>query len=177
MHFHCHVININALCKIPVDGRHLVVAKGYSDDVYSKPSCLALISTMYYFAISQHRHIQIPARNWKWYHPPPTLHPNQTALRQSLPHMKLLSPPQPHGRGRAGLWRMQDCFVLQKQAVSNRPEAGIFKKVSPTGPKSPVPLAGGNQKLLIWHVGWCISDVQVEDCCLQEVGAHKSSEP
>lgn len=117
MYFHCHVININGLYKIPMDGRHLVVAKGYSDDVYSKPSCLALISTMYYFAISQHRRIQIPARNWKWYHPPPTLHPNQTALRQSLPHMKLVYPSQPQGRGRAGAWRMQDFFALQEQAI------------------------------------------------------------
>lgn len=72
MYFHCHVININTLYETLMDGRHLVAAKGYSDDVYSKPSCLALISTMFYFAISQHRHIQIPARNWKWHHPPPT---------------------------------------------------------------------------------------------------------
>ena len=70
---------------------------------------------------------------------------------------------------------MQDFFALQKQAISNRPEAGIFRKVSPMGPKSPVPLAGGSQKLLIWHVGWCVSDVQVEDCWLQEVDARKSS--
>lgn len=97
-----------------MDGRHLVVAKGYSDYVYSKPSCLALISTMYYFAISQHRHIQIPARNWKWHHPPPTPPPKPDSTDTVLPHMKLVCPPQPHGRGHAGAWRMQDFFGITK---------------------------------------------------------------
>lgn len=44
-------------------------------------------------------------------------------------------------------------------------------------PKSPVPLAGGSQKLLIQHVDWGISDVQVEGCWLQESDALRSSKP
>lgn len=84
MYFHCHVINRNVLYELLVDGRHLVVAKGYSGDVYSKPSCSALISTMYYFAISQHRHIQIPARNWKQHHPPPIPPPKPERYNPSL---------------------------------------------------------------------------------------------
>jgi len=96
MYFHCHVININALYEIVRDGRHLVAAKDYSDDVYSKPSCLALISTMYYFAISQHRHIQIPARNWKWHHPPPTP-PPKPDITETIPpsHEACVSPTTP----------------------------------------------------------------------------------
>lgn len=50
-------------------------------------------------------------------------------------------------------------------------------QVSPMDPKSPVPLAGGSQKLLIRHVDWGISDVQVEDCWLQEGDALRSSKP
>lgn len=77
-------------------GRHLVVAKGYSDDVYSKPSCLALISTMYCFAISQHRHIQIPARNWKWHHSPPTPPPRRDSAETIPPsHEARVSPTTP----------------------------------------------------------------------------------
>lgn len=40
-------------------------------------------------------------------------------------------------------------------------------------PKSPVPLAGGSQSLLVWQVDWAISDVQVEDCWLQEGDAQE----
>lgn len=100
MYFHCHVININILYETLMDGRHLVAAKGYSDDVYSKPSSLALISTVFYFAISQHRHIQIPARNWKWHHPPPTPPPKPHSTDTIPPSM---NPPQPHGRDMQGL--------------------------------------------------------------------------
>lgn len=76
--------------------------------------------------------------------------------------------------GMQGLGGCRIFLALQKQAISNRPEAGIFIKVSPMCPKNPVPLAEGKQKLLICHVGWCISDVQVEDCWLREVDAHES---
>lgn len=100
MHVHCHIININTPYETLVDGRHLVVTKGYSDDVYSNPSCLALISTMFYFAISQHRQIQIPARNWKWHHPPPTPPPKPDSTDTIPPSHEH---PQPRGRDMQGL--------------------------------------------------------------------------
>lgn len=114
MYFHCHIININTLYETLMDGRHLVVAKGYSDDVYSKPSCLALISTMFYFAISQHRHIQIPARNWKWHHPPPTPPPKPDSTDTIPPSHE---PPTTPWQGHAGACRMQDFFALQNPHI------------------------------------------------------------
>lgn len=114
MYFHCHV---NTLYETLMDGRHLVVAKGYSDDVYSKPSCLALISTMFYFAISQHRHIQIPARNWKWHHPPPTPPPKPDSTDTIPPSHE---PPTTPWQGHAGACRMQDFFALQNPDIPFR---------------------------------------------------------
>lgn len=59
---------------------------------------MALISTMYYFAISQHRYIQIPARSWMWHHPPPTPPPEPDSTETIPPPMK---PPISWGQSEA----------------------------------------------------------------------------
>lgn len=102
MYFHCHVINTNVLYETSVDRRNLVFAKGFFD-AYSKPSCLALINTMYYVAISQHRHIQIPARIWNWHRATPTPPPGPETTEMSLPRMKLMCHSQPMAEGVQGL--------------------------------------------------------------------------
>lgn len=160
MHFHCHIINTNISYETLVDGRHLVVTKGYSDDVYSNPSCLALISTMFYFAISQHRQIQIPARNWKWHHPPPTPPPKPDSTDTNPPSMNTPSPMAGTGRG------LQDIGIFLHYILSKRLQAGIFRKVSPMDPKSPVPLAGGSQnsRFDMWTGVFLISRLKIAGC-------------
>lgn len=89
-----------------MDGMHLVVAKGYSYDVCSKLPGLALISTMYYFAISQHRHLQIPARSWKQHHPTLTSPPKADSRKTNSPsHEACVSPTAP---------RQEMCRILEE---------------------------------------------------------------